>query len=286
MDGFDSVVFNVFGEEGLEELDYYKILFLSNMAKLFDDEKVHVDRVDGKSPVWYGLATDEHSSPELLKYWFEHSDFVEEDPLTPQECDFLLREMFSEYEISDEKLRILIDHGFVSSGKKTVYEPDPDYDDEDMIILNNLDCNDENAPNALFYAIINDYPVSVLKLLHEKANVPYDVDSMGVPFIVHAMENKCSDAVIRYLSEIAEWSELVFEGKDDSSGPFGVDLSKPDYSSINFATGNDRFGNDIGYYVSKYEKRDLWKSIVDEWADDYASIAMEDYDAVRKPYSN
>lgn len=286
MEGFDSVVFNVLGDEGLEGLDYYKFSFINNMENLTDGERVNVDRVDGKYPVWYGLVTDEHSSAELLEYWFDHSVFVEEEPLTPEECDFLLREMYSDYEIPDEKLRILIDHGLVSSGKKTVYgEPDPEYTVEYSGLLN-CDCTDKNAPNAMYYAIVGKYPVSTLKMLHEEARVPYDVDCMDVPFIVHAMEAGCSDDVIRYLAEIAEWdfSDFGFEESEEPNSVFGVDFNKPDYSSIHFHGGIDGFGHDINYYIDKYEKWDIWESLVDEWASSYVDDAMQAYDEALKPH--
>lgn len=284
MDGFDSVVYNILGEEGLLGLDFYKFSFMNTMKELIEGDTVHVDRVDGKYPVWYSLVTDEYSSAELLQYYFDNCKYVEEDPLTPEECDFLLREMYSDYEIPNEKLRILIDHGVVSSGKKTEYgEPDPEYTVEYSGFLN-CDCTDKNAPNALYYAIVGKYPVSTLKMLHEEANVPYDVDCKGVPFIVHAMEEGCSDDVIRYLAEIADWdfSDFSFEDSDNPNSLFGVDVKKPDYSSIHFAGGKDGFGQDINDYIDKYEKWDVWEDLVDEWADAYVDAAMEAYEEGRK----
>lgn len=285
MDGFDSVVYNILGDDGLADFDFYKFSFMNNMREFIDGEKIHVDRVYGKYPVWYSLVTDEHSSAELLEYYFDNCDFVEEDPLTPEECDFLLREMYSDYEIPDEKLRILIDHGVISSGKKTEYgDPDPDYSDVEYAGLYNCDCTDRNAPNALYYAIEGKCPVSTLKMLHEEANVPYDVDSRGVPFIVHAMVARCSDDVIRYLAEIADWdfSHFSFEDSDTPNSVFGVDFRKPDYSSIHFADGKDGFGKDINDYVDEYKKRDVWESLVDEWASSYADTVMEAYEEGRK----
>ena len=190
MDGFDSVVYNILGDDGLYDLELYKLSFMSNLKEINKGKKIHVDRVYGKYSVWYSLATDEHASAEILEYYFDNWDFVEEDPLTPEECDFLLREMYSDYEISDEKLRVLIDHGVVSSGKRTEYgEPDEDYKDVRYATLFNCDCTDRNAPNALYYAIVGKYPVSTLKMLHEDAKVPYDVDCRGVP--LHRTCHEC-----------------------------------------------------------------------------------------------
>ena len=285
MDGFDSVVYNIMGENGLLGLDFYKFAFMDKMKEITDGEKNHVDRVDGKYPVWYSLVTDEYSSAELLQYYFDNCTFIEEDPLTPEECDFLLREMYSDYEIPDEKLRILIDHGMKSSGKKTEYgEPDSGYSEPEYALLFNCDCTDRNAPNALYYAIVSKYPVSTLKMLHEEADVPYDVDSRGVPFIVHAMDAGCSDDVIRYLAEIADWDfdDFSFEESDNPNSLFGVDYRKPDYSSIHFEGGKDGFGQDINDYIEKYEKWDIWESLVDEWAEAAADVAMEAYEEGRK----
>ena len=105
------------------------------------------------------------------------------------------------------------------------------------------------------------------------------------PFIVHAMNVGCSDEVIRYLAEIADWdfSRFTFEESDDPHSIFGVDLNKPDYSSIHFDGGKDGFGNDIGDYLDEYGRRDVWESLVDEWASDYVDEAMAAYDEVRKP---
>lgn len=286
MDGFDSVVYNILGSDGLFDLDFYKLSFMKNMKEQIGEKKTHVDRVYGKYPVWYSLVTDEGSSTDLLDSYFDNFDFVEEDPLSPEECDFLLREMYSDYEIPDEKLRILIEHGVVSSGKKTVYgEPDPDYTIEYSELLN-CDCTDKNAPNALYYAIVGKYPVSTLKLLHEEAKVPYDVDCKGVPFIVHAMNAGCSDDVIRYLADIAEWDfhDFEFEESEKNNYVFGVDFDKPNYSSIHFYGGKDGFGHDIDYYVDKYEKWDVWESLVDEWASAIVDDALEAYDEALKPH--
>ncbi len=278
MGGFDSLVFNLIGDDGLRIFDQFKMEFLDATRKGFCKEKIHVGRIAEKYPVWYSLVTDEHSSAELLEYYFEHSDFVDEKPLTPEECDYLLREIFSDYKISDEKLHILVNHGVVSSGLKKVYtDPNPDYKDIEDSWHINCDCSDRNAPNAMYYAIFWKYPVSTLKILHEEAKVPYDVDCMGVPFIVHAMENDCSDEVFRYLADIAPWDFDGFSFEDSEDGIFGVDLTKPNYLSVDFKGIQDGFGHDINYYIEKYDRYVIWKKVVDEWASAAAEVENEAY---------
>ena len=46
----------------------------------------------------------------------------------------------------------------------------------------------------------------------------------------------------------------------------------------------DESGHNIVFYFEKYERDDLWESMVADWEADLIAAAMEDYDAARKPY--